>query len=245
MIRPRIQKQQPYGFTLVELAIVLVVVGLLLTMLLRPLTVQREISARAETQRLLEQAREALIGYAVVNGHLPCPDTKAIPDGIEVRVNNICVNDANNPEDEGVLPWNSLGIRRTDAWGRYFRYRADSTFSNNSTLFGINDAENSSGININSESGALVSMSSRPASIIISHGLNGLGALTTMQATPANQMPLPLATALDETENTDMDVTFVAHVPTPSGSINEFDDLVIWISPKVLINRMISAQRLP
>jgi hypothetical protein len=33
---------------------------------------------------------------------------------------------------------------------------------------------------------------------------------------------------------------FVSHNPTPT-----FDDLVIWISPNVLINRMVSAGKLP
>jgi prepilin-type N-terminal cleavage/methylation domain-containing protein len=231
-----------YGFTLVELAIVLIIVGLLLAMFLTPLTAQREIRARAETQALLEQAREALIGYAVANRHLPCSDTDAIPDGIENRnVAGDCVN------AEGILPWNTLGIDRVDAWDHYFRYRADDTFtnSNSALLFTIADAESASGIQINGESGALVSTSSRPAAIILSHGSNGFGAISTIQATPDNQLPTPAAGQVDELENTDGDLVFVSHVPTPKGSANEFDDMLIWISPKVLINRMIVAGRLP
>ncbi|MDP3742863.1 MAG: type II secretion system protein [Methylotenera sp.] len=232
--------RQYYGFTLVELAIVLTIVGLLIAMFLTPLTVQREIRGRVETQVLLEQARDALIGYAVANRHLPCSDTDEIPDGVENRnAGGDCVN------DEGVLPWNTLGIDRVDAWGHYFRYSADTTFTNSTTLFTIADAETASGIQINGESGALVSTNSRPAALILSHGQNGLGAISTIQATPDNQLPAPAVGQVDELENTDGNLIFVSHVPTPKGSANEFDDLLIWLSPKVLINRMVVAGRLP
>ncbi len=48
----------------------------------------------------------------------------------------------------------------------------------------------------------------------------------------------------DETANGDNDRVFVSHTPTPPG-LNEFDDLVIWISPNILYNRLIAAGRLP
>ncbi len=55
-------------------------------------------------------------------------------------------------------------------------------------------------------------------------------------------------TGADEAENpnpnsTDNDRVFVSH--TPTGSPNEFDDLVVWISPNILINRMVAAGKLP
>jgi prepilin-type N-terminal cleavage/methylation domain-containing protein len=230
------------GFTLVEIAIVLAIIGLLLAMIIPPLGAQRDIRDRNETQGILNNAKEALIGYALVNRFLPCPDTDAIPDGIENRRSDgtgTCV------DDEGILPWNTLGIKNTDSWNNYFGYRADATFSNSVTLFTIDDANNASGIVINGESGALVSANSRPAAIVISDGSNGFGAINTIQATPTNKQPAPPATALDETENTNGNVTFVSHVPTQSGSVNEFDDLLVWISPKILINRMVIVGRLP
>lgn len=231
-------KNQMFGFTLVELAIVTVIVGFLLSMFLIPLSSQLELKARAETQVLLNQAQEVLIGYAVVNRHLPCTDTDAIPDGVENRnAGGTCVS------DEGILPWNTLGIERVDAWNHYFKYRVDATFSNSVTLFTIANAENATGIQINGESGALISANSRPAAVILSHGANGLGAINTIQASPANRQPAPAGA--DEIENTNLNTTFVSRVPTNRGSPNEFDDMVIWVSPKLLINRMITAERLP
>lgn len=234
----KIHFKKSLGFTLVELAIVIVIVGLLLSAFLIPLSAQQELRDRAETQNLLDQAKEALIGYALVNRYLPCPDTKAIPDGVENRkIDGSCLS------DKGILPWNTLGIDRVDAWSHYFYYRVDTTFSNSVTLFTVNDAEMASGIEINSDVGSLVSASSRPAALVLSYGSNGNGAKNTTQETPANQLPAP--TGVDEKENTDGNLVFMSHTPTPRGSANEFDDMLIWISPKILINRMIQAERIP
>ncbi len=66
------------GFTLVEMAVVLVIIGLLLGGLLIPLSTQMENDKRKETQATLAAIREALIGYAVINGSLrPAPATAA------------------------------------------------------------------------------------------------------------------------------------------------------------------------
>ena len=65
------------GFTLVEVAIVLVVVGLLLAGLLVPLGVQRDVRDYAATRADLSEYKEALVGYALSQTppYLPCPDT--------------------------------------------------------------------------------------------------------------------------------------------------------------------------
>lgn len=226
------------GFSLIEIAIVLVIFGLMLTMFLTPLNTQRNLQNRAETNVLLNKAKEALFGYAVVNGHFPCPDTDAVPDGDGEEHRNISTGACSS--SNGILPWDNLGIQRTDAWNHYFTYRVDATFSNNVNSFTINDAEGNSGIVINGMNNvALVSTNSRPALVVVSHGENGFGAINTSQNAATNNEPVP--TNVEELENTDNDVTFVSHPPTTDG----FDDLLIWISPKVLINRMIMAERLP
>jgi len=230
-------KKKFKGFTLVELAIVLVIFGLLIAAFLSPLSVQRELLSRRETQGLLNESKEALIGYALINGHLPCPDIKPIPDGIESRMGGLCSG------EEGVLPWGTLGVERVDAWNHYISYRADATFSRSDVLFTISNAEGFSAIQVNGEDGiSLVSTNSRPVAVLVSHGSNGFGAINTIQTTN-NKQPMP--TGADELQNANSNTTFVSHVPTPSGSVNEFDDMLVWISPKVLINRMIQAERLP
>lgn len=79
----RIRRPAP-GFSLVELAIVLFVVSLLIGGLLMPLSAQYEIRGRQETDKALANIREALIGFAVVNGRLPCPAVAGIPTGTTV-----------------------------------------------------------------------------------------------------------------------------------------------------------------
>ena len=65
-----------HGFTLIEMAVVLAIVGFILGGLLVPLRTQFD-AARYDTVRAqLRTAEEALIGYAVANGgRLPCPVT--------------------------------------------------------------------------------------------------------------------------------------------------------------------------
>lgn len=226
--------QNQSGFSLIEIAIVLVIFGLLLTMFLTPLSTQRHLQNRAETNTLLNTAKEALFGYAIVNGHLPCPDTKDIPTGIA---------DTSCSSEGGVLPWNTLGIKATDAWNHYFTYYVDATFADSSNKFTISHAINNSNVSIYINPGntdtALTSDSSNPALVIVSHGANGFNSINTNQDANLNQEPA--STNSHENENDGLNGIFVSHPPTADG----FDDQLIWISPKVLINRMIMAERLP
>src|SRR5512134_2344517 len=71
------------GFTLIELAVVIGVVALLLGSILVPLgtqVTQRNIST---TRTSLSAIEEAIMGYALTQGRLPCPDTTG--DGLEDR----------------------------------------------------------------------------------------------------------------------------------------------------------------
>ncbi len=227
------------GFSLVELAIVLIIFGLMLAMFLSPLSAQREINNRAQTQTRLNEAKEALMGFALINGYLPCPDTTTIPDGIEDVNSGTCNN------QEGFLPWSDLGVEATDAWNHYFKYRVDSTFSNRNSLFTISNADNGA-IVIYAEdpSTSIISSGTHLSAVIVSHGKNANGATNTNTNAGTNTQPAP--TGADELENTDNDNDFVSHPPSVQSSTRgEFDDMLIWISPKVLINRMIMAERLP
>ena len=66
-------RQIPRGFTLVEIAIAIFIITILLGSILVPLTTQVENRNFDTTQRILDQAREALLGYAAANGRFPCP----------------------------------------------------------------------------------------------------------------------------------------------------------------------------
>ena len=68
------------GFSLVELTIVLVIVALLSGGLMFGLSGQRDQIQNKEARQQLETIREALIGYAMANGRLPCPAPANLPN---------------------------------------------------------------------------------------------------------------------------------------------------------------------
>ncbi len=120
------------GFTLVELAIALFVIGLLLAGALIPLSTQMEVRSIADTRRVMDQINEALIGFAQANGRLPCPATRDVSTGIgaagtEQITGTACTSLI------GVIPWSTLGVPETDAWGRRFTYRVASVFSDDNS----------------------------------------------------------------------------------------------------------------
>jgi prepilin-type N-terminal cleavage/methylation domain-containing protein len=221
------------GFTLTEIAIVLMIVALLLAGIMMPLSAQQEIRARQETEKALADVREALIGYAASHAasdgkpYLPCPDSDNPPDGIQNRSSSPGPCTA----QEGTLPWTDLGLGRNDAWNNRFRYRVTAGFSHSSTGFPLNSAGDMEAC---ADAACASSIAGSVPALVLSHGPNGFGAFNTSGG--ANAAP----TNADELENTDADARFVSK--TPDGN---FDDLVIWVPHSTLINRLISAGKLP
>ena len=115
------------GFTLVELSVALVIVGLLLAAAMIPLSAQVDLRNIADTRRSLEQIKEAIIGFAQANGRLPCPATGTIASGASgAGVESVSSNACSSAF--GVLPWATLGVPETDAWGRRFSYAVAPAF---------------------------------------------------------------------------------------------------------------------
>lgn len=232
------------GFTLVEIAIGMLVIALLLGSILVPLSAQVEQRKVSETQRALEEMREALLGFAIANGHLPCPDKTATGgvgtanDGREDVNVSVCV------VSEGNFPWATLGTPAADSWGNRFRYRVDTTFAQRGPP--VLSFTSASGIEVCADSGCVSRLTNGspdgPPVVIVSHGRNGRGA---MNSTNNLQNPLPPA-GTDERENVDGDITFVSRVQTTAAAgAGEFDDIVTWLSRGVLLNRLVAAGRLP
>ncbi|MEQ1599013.1 MAG: prepilin-type N-terminal cleavage/methylation domain-containing protein [Methylotenera sp.] len=117
------------GFTLVEMAIVLVILGFVLGALLLPLQAQRQQLAQAQTENTLENAKRALLGFAQQQGRLPCPATNngtgVFPDDSGAAnplggTHNITPPNPAVPNcvvQAGFLPAATLGIQPTDAQG--------------------------------------------------------------------------------------------------------------------------------
>jgi len=80
----RLRHDPQTGFTLVELAVVLTIVAFLLSSLMYTLSAQTEQRNFEDTRRRLDQARELVLSFAIVNGRLPCP-ARSASAGVEVR----------------------------------------------------------------------------------------------------------------------------------------------------------------
>lgn len=63
------------GFTIAELALVLVIIGVLAVALVPMIQVAHDDSLRDQDRATLESARDALMGYIRINGGIPCVDT--------------------------------------------------------------------------------------------------------------------------------------------------------------------------
>ena len=240
------------GFTVIELAVVLVVIALLLGSILVPLQTQVEQRQIGDTQKTLEEIREALVGFAVANSYLPCPDTSG--DGAsDPATPGVC------PNVEGFVPWATLGVSRGDAWGNRFRYRVAPEFTNTPLSGTCATGDGRLGLcdsgNINVATRTLTktiqTLSSNVVAVIVSHGKNGYGA-TSVDGTARAPVPAPNT---DEAINVDSNNTFgyrtATSVSLPCSDTVvgqpycEFDDIVVWLSSYTLFNRMVAAGKLP
>ena len=219
------------GFTLTEMAVVLVIVALLISSLVIPFSAQQDIRARQETEKMLSDIREALMGYAASHAandlkpYLPCPDTD--DDGVENRA----ATPGPCTSQEGRIPWVTLGLARSDAWNNRFRYRVTAAFSNSVTGFTL---ANAGTLTICADSACSATVASNVPAVVVSHGSNGAGAFNMSGGSN------PAPAGADELENTDNDDTLVSRTPDAN-----FDDVVIWVPQSVLVNRMITTGKLP
>lgn len=240
------------GFTLTELAIVLLIVALLIGGLLVPLSSQIDLRNTTDTKKALAEIQDALLGFAAANGRLPCPApattaTGAVGAGLEVTTPGV---GCTNLDGVGVLPWATLGVNETDAWGNRYTYRVTTEFARivpqivftgptcpppSNPQYAAFALCSQANMNI------ITSVASNVPAVVISHGKNGAGAYTP-QGTQ-----LAIGSDVDEQDNqltaggTSMaNLNFVSKTPTDT-----FDDIVTWLSPNVLVNRMITAGKLP
>lgn len=228
------------GFSLVEMAIVMVIFALLAGGLMMSLTTQQEIQRLSEVRRQLADIREALIGYAVANGRLPPPADPAIASGAAGA------GGLDEGRTAGVLPWATLGLPETDPWGQRFTYRIHQRFADPIAAGTVPPcvpgptppppAQASFALcsqgNIDVTDGAVNIATALPA-VVISHGRNGFGGYRSNGIQVAGA-------AGNELENADNNATFVSRT---HGS--DFDDEATWLPLPILMSRMIAAGRLP
>lgn len=251
------------GFTLVEVAIVIVVIGLLLTHSLRPLSSVVEQQRIQRTDQTLEEIKEALLGYAVLNKRLPCP-----ADSAEIGKENIALCG-----QEGYLPWADLAVGRYDGWGNQFRYRAEKEYTDNPMDYAqviVNQGATGSGLRVSryitkedydslpttqkkAAQWFAATNDSRIAVVIFSCGKNGHPD-PIQSLHPENKKSLTSNDA-DNTLNSDISCNnpkvgvqsreYTYNFQVKDNETILFDDQLTWLSRNTLMNRLSASQRWP
>ncbi len=249
------------GFSLVELSIVILVMGLLLGGLMMPLSMQRENARLRDGTDQLKSILSAIEGHALVNGYLPCPATPASA-GAAAPSGSGCT------EQHGFVPATTLDLNGQrnddnlllDPWGSPFRYSVSSSDVNANGAWDFVTAGDMSAVSMPLLQPELtVCSTASGASATACSGSN----VTLTAGAPLIVYSLgkdwTTFTSPDEVENVGAnlgggpsgtsyriasDSVFVAHGKSElSGS--EFDDLLLWTAPNRLYSRLVDAGYLP
>jgi prepilin-type N-terminal cleavage/methylation domain-containing protein len=247
------------GFTLIEMAVVLAIAIILITMSLGAMNAQSSIQAYAATKKKQDLIADALRSYLRQNRRLPCPDS---PDPAVTNSRNGRGDDNRaTPGDPttrcdfevGIVPFVELGLSREsviDGWDNFFTYHVTSSDPaavpcrgwtiascwnpGNVGLLGVGERTPATSATPND-----LTAVDKAVVVLVSHGKNGLGAWTTLGSRIAaaaggsdeavNALTGPAARNFITREFTD------AVVPT----YGPFDDLVIYFTPNDLLNPLI------
>lgn len=256
------------GFTLAEIAIGVLIMGIMLSMGLKTAVSNLENAAYSETRSKQEQIKLTLIGFLRTNGRLPCPDNAV---GLATGNESACIGVATG---YGVVPWRALGISRDavlDGWGNFFSYRISNVnaalqpagvpplhvYANqNWTIhaaagFDIRSYVSTTAVQPGFQSiliqsrepGPGLSTESRNAVVVlVSHGKNGLGAKTIKAAARV------AGAGNDEAINATLgSTTFVRRAYSdnaPVASGGAYDDVVAYMTPQDLLQPLISERTL-
>lgn len=249
------------AFTLLEVMLVMLILTILLTGLSVPLATQVALRRLEETRRLLDDAREAVLGFAATHGRLPCP-ASAASRGEESFVPGGGALDGNCSHfHDGFLPAASLGLSPLDAegyardgWGTAANRIRYAVFGDGRAVGGVaNPLTRAHGM----RQATLAALGDASGYLVIC----GTGAFATGSGCgpAANQLtrraafvllslganaPAAPAPGTDESRNVDGNGVFVSR-DASSAQGGEYDDIVTWVPVNVLAGRLIAAGRLP
>jgi prepilin-type N-terminal cleavage/methylation domain-containing protein len=247
------------GYSLLELALVLLVIAILAGGLALPLAAQVERKRTEESRRRLDEARDVLLAFAATHGRLPCPASEASRGDESFDAGGDASNGRCAHFTDGFLPAAALGLAPLDADG-FLRDAWDTR--GNRVRYAVY------GGSVNAVAQALtrtdgMQAATLPAIGAQSHYLfvcaNAVGAGPAGCGPAANQLtrraafvllsaganaPATPAPGSDEARNLAGDGTFVAH-DASADPARPFDDLVQWAPVHLVVHRMLMAGRLP
>lgn len=183
----------PRGFTLIEMAVVVVIVSIMLTLGLGALNARLLSAAHSETKKREALIIDALTAYLGANKRLPCPD---IPNNTNGTADSSQVTGAEDRAvgnttgtctgNIGVVPYVTLGLGRElamDGWGNFMSYSIPAGSGtcpgtginwSRSDCFGA--AKSSPYSLFEGTMAAPVLAASNVLAVVVSHGANGFAA---------------------------------------------------------------------
>ncbi len=209
------------GFSLIELAIVIAIIGLISVTGLQFLGGSMRNAQTRATQDRLDLAVEAVLAFYSENRRLPCPADGSLPptdDDYGMEAAPCSSGQTAATRDRNVLPWRTLGlpdISAQDGWTRVLGYRADPALTVGPDTSGTQAPQVR-------YQGQPTGSASRVAFLVISHGQNGLGANTT-----AGTILPATGTDPSERDNTNNDRDYVARAQSPPAN-DVYDDMLAW-----------------
>ena len=263
--RSRAKIMRASGFSLVEIAVVLVIISILIAMVAVPLATQLDQQRTVETQKQQEIIKEAIYGFAMANGRLPCPATSGGTESL--------VSAGQCTTDSGFVPGITLGLSGLDSLGfvvdgwrdgqdaRRMRYAvrsvsitsgtpAQCTFTPTPLTSVLTTSDRMRTATMDCLSQAAVGMLTVNTTIIT--GTTCTASVLTTKApfvifSLGKNGRTPVTSTDDEFKNLLPNaVTFISNTPTVAASCaGEFDDIVTWGSLNTLFARMVQAGKLP
>lgn len=260
-------KAMSRGFSLVEVAVVMMIVLILIAAVSVPITTQVETRRVNDTQKQLESVKDAIYGFAMANGRLPCPASAT--SGAQ---ESFCTNDLPatcGPElvgavpvhgrctaGDGFVPARTLSLMPVDPSGYLQDSWADSSTARR-VRYAVSRASVDTTTNVLTRTdGIRTATMSRSAATTMTYlyvcatGLNNAPSATNCGSAPELTRTAPfvvyslgkdtMATSFDSANNQNADIVFTSGAPTAT-----FDDLLTWGSLNVLYGRMVQAGRLP
>ena len=249
----------PRGYTLLELALVLLAVAILAGGLALPLAAQVQQRRAEESRRRLDEARDVVLAFAATHGRLPCPASEASRGEESFDAGGDASNGRCAHFSDGYLPAAALGLSPLDADG-FLRDAWDSP--RNRVRYAVYGGA------VNGVAQALTRTDGLQAATLAGAGAQshylfvcatGAGAGPPGCGPAANQLtrraafvllslgpnaPLAPVPGGDEARNLAGDGTFVMHEASDSQTA-PFDDLVQWAPVHLVVHRLLAAGRLP